>query len=362
MAVFSFSSLRDAFVVAGGAWRQVVRMVVSLIGSGFVAHLVHLQEPVWALITSVVVITQSRMTQTLSTGQDQIVGTLIGACAGISAIAMEQWLFWPTDFVFWVMLMPVAVLAAARPKMRVAVITLMVVLLFPGNGAPFARPFDRIASIMIGVVVSFVVSFFVLRNEARREVLRNSALLLRQVSDLLELALHQHPDSNAIAAIDDRCRALLQDLNDGVKEAEVEHPGSLARHDPLVMRLPGLLRKLRADAIFVARAAVEGQTASTGDILRSEREMLCHVLGQLADRCELAATRSRGKPLPDEGVGDVLLQIHQPASHWTSVMCFAIGLLHTDMTVLIRNVWSDGRTDEGAPALGAPHDKAAHVG
>ncbi|MBV1833865.1 FUSC family protein [Novacetimonas pomaceti] len=355
MAGLSFLSLKDSFLLAGGTWRQVVRMLVSLIGSGVVAHLVHLQEPVWALITSVVVITQSRMTQTLSTGQDQVVGTLIGASAGISAIAMEQWLYWPTDVVFWVMLMPVAVLAAARPKMRVAVITLMVVLLFPGNGAPFARPFDRIASIMIGVVVSFVVSFFVLRNGARREVLRNSAVLLRRLSDLLQLALHQHPDNDAVSAIDDACRALLQDLNDGVKEAEVEHPGSLARHDPLVLRLPGLLRRLRADAIFIARAAVEGEAASTGHPLRSEREVLQHVLGLIADRCDQAASRSRRHPLPDDGVEDVLAQLPQPGTHWTPVMHFALGLLHTDLTVVIRNVWADGRTDEGASSLGEAH-------
>ena len=53
-------------IIGRGTWRQVVRMNVSLILSGIVATIIHLDEPVWALITSVIVITQSRLTQTLA--------------------------------------------------------------------------------------------------------------------------------------------------------------------------------------------------------------------------------------------------------------------------------------------------------
>ena len=342
-------------IVQKGTWRQVVRMTVSLILSGIVAHLIHLEEPVWALITSVIVITQTRLTQTLSTGREQVVGTLIGAAAGMSAIALEQWYGFSLPMVFWVMLMPLAVIVALRPKMRVAIVTLMVVLLFPSTGAPFSRPLQRIASIMTGVVVAFAVSFFVLRNEARREVLRDSATLLRRLGDLLASALRQHPDYDMLATADVTCRALLQDINDGVQEAEVEHPGALARHDPLVARLPGLLRRLRSDAIFIARAAVEGETARTGDMLAHERDMLVGFLGQMADRCDATAAARRGQALDSEGMRDMLDRLEQTGEHWTPVMRFAVGLLHADMRLAIRNIWSDGRTDDGPfPLSGHP--------
>ncbi|AHI26830.1 FUSC family protein [Komagataeibacter swingsii] len=334
-------------IMRRGTWRQVVRMNVSLVLSGIIATLIHLDEPVWALITSVIVITQTRLTQTLSTGREQIVGTLIGAAAGMSAIALEQWCALSVGMVFWVMLMPLAVLVALRPKMRVAIVTLMVVLLFPATGEPFSRPLQRIASIMTGVVVSFAVSFFVLRNEARREVLRNAASLLRRLSDLLSTALHQHPDHDALGTVDVMCRSLLQDINDGVQEAEVEHPGSLARHDPLVTRLPGLLRRVRSDAIFISRAAVEGETARTGDILQQERDMLARILGQMADRCDMLAASRRGRALPDDGMRDILDELERQGEHWTPVMRFAIGLLHADMRLAVRNIWSDGQTDDG---------------
>lgn len=330
-----------------GTWRQVVRMNVSLILSGIVATIIHLDEPVWALITSVIVITQTRLTQTLSTGREQIVGTLIGAAAGMSAIALEQWCALSVGMVFWVMLMPLAVLVALRPKMRVAIVTLMVVLLFPATGEPFSRPLQRIASIMTGVVVSFAVSFFVLRNEARREVLANAASLLRRLADFVTGALHQHPDHDALATVDGMCRSLLQDINDGVQEAEVEHPASLARHDPLVARLPGLLRRIRSDAIFIGRAAVEGETARTGDALADERDMLARVLGQMATRCDQLATTRRGRSVADDDMCAILDQLQPPGEHWTPVLRFAIGLLHADMRLAIRNIWSDGQTDDG---------------
>lgn len=343
-------------IMQQGTWRQVVRMSVSLVLSGIVAAMIHLDEPVWALITSVIVITQTRLTQTLSTGREQIVGTLIGAAAGMSAIALEQWYGFSLFVVFWVMLMPLAVLVALRPKMRVAIVTLMVVLLFPSSGAPFSRPLQRIASIMTGVVVSFAVSFFVLRNEARREVLSNSASLLRRLADLVSCALHQHPDYDALATADVMCRTLLQDINDGVQEAEVEHPGTLARHDPLVARLPGLLRRVRADAIFIARAAVEGETARTGDMLEHERDMLAQILGQMADRCDALAASRRGHAPADEGMRDIVDRLERQAGeHWTPVMRFALGLLHADMRLAVCNIWSDGQTDESPfPPAGDP--------
>ena len=323
-------------IIGRGTWRQVVRMNVSLILSGIVATIIHLDEPVWALITSVIVITQSRLTQTLSTGREQIVGTLIGAAAGMSAIALEQYTSLSVGMVFWVMLMPLAVLVALRPKMRVAIVTLM--------------------------VVSFAVSFFVLRGEARREVLGNAASLLRRLSDLLSGALQNHPDHDALATIDTMCRSLLQDMNDGVQEAEVEHPSSLARHDPLVLRLPGLLRRIRSDAIFIARAGTEGETAHTGDILAHERDMLVDVLGQMAARCDQLAATRRGHALPDDDMRPLLDRLeHQDGEHWTPVMRFAVGLLHADMRLAVRNIWSDGRTDDGPFPLGG-HPLVAEAG
>ncbi|MDT8870649.1 hypothetical protein RAA17_04425 [Komagataeibacter rhaeticus] len=120
--------------------------------------------------------------------------------------------------------------------MRVAIVTLMVVLLFPATGEPFSRPLQRIASIMTGVVVSFAVSFFVLRNEARREVLGNAASLLRRLADLLTGALHQHPDNDALATVDGMCRSCCRTSMTACRRRR-----SSIRH-----RLRGMIRWWRA--------------------------------------------------------------------------------------------------------------------
>ena len=54
-------------------------------------------------------------------------------------------------------------------------------------------------------------------------------------------------------------------------------------------------------------------------------------------------------------VRDMLDRLEQTGEHWTPVMRFAVGLLHADMRLAIRNIWSDGRTDDGPfPLSGHP--------
>ncbi|MBB2191348.1 FUSC family protein [Gluconacetobacter azotocaptans] len=365
-----------AMLPRGPDIRQAVRLLVSVLLSGVLARAVHLHEPVWSLITSVIV-TQSRITQTLTTGRDQIVGTLIGAGAGVSAIILLLTTPLPTWLVFWMLLTPLALLAAARPNMRFAAITLMIVLLFPAQGGdPFLRPLDRIASIMIGVLTSLTVSFFVLHDEARRDVLRTAARLVGDIADLLDRALRGQLDHDAIEAADEACRTHIQDIYSAVAEAQVERLDVLhRRHDPLLDQLPGLLRRLRGNAVFAARAASEGETLATGAALDAERHALGRVLAQLARRCEREArTRRRRRPPTIDGAEAILVVLHEPGPDWSPVMQFTLGVLHADMARAVRAVWSDGAVSEAgepipllppaaSPASSAlPAPSAGHAG
>ncbi|MBB2202671.1 FUSC family protein [Gluconacetobacter tumulisoli] len=345
-----------AIVPRGPEVRQAVRLLASVLLSEVLAKAVHLHEPVWSLITSVIV-TQSRITQTLTTGRDQIVGTLIGAGAGVSAIVLILVTPLPTSVVFWMSLTPLALLAAARPNMRFAAVTLMIVLLFPAQaGDPFLRPLDRIASIMIGVLTSLAVSFFVLHDEARRDVLRTAALLVGDIADVLDRALRGQLDHDAIEAADEACRAHIQDIYSAVAEAQVERLDVLhPRRDPLLDQLPGLLRRLRGNAVFAARAASEGETLATGAVLDTERHALGRVLAQLARRCEREArTRRRRRPPSSEGAEAILGVLHDPGPEWSPVMQFTLAVLHADMARAVRAVWSDGTAPDTADAVQAP--------
>ncbi len=54
-------------------------------------------------------------------------------------------------------LVPLALLTAARPSLRVSCITLVILSLIPGTGAPLARALDRVLQILLGVVASIAV-------------------------------------------------------------------------------------------------------------------------------------------------------------------------------------------------------------
>lgn len=336
-----WAAFRRAQHPRGPELRQAVRLLVSVLLSDLLARAVHLHEPVWSVITSVIV-TQSRITQTLTTGRDQVVGTLLGAGAGVFAIVLILGTPLPPWLVFWLVLTPLAVLAAIRPALRFAAVTLMIVLLFPAHGSPFLRPLDRIASIMIGVITSLAVSFLVLHDEARRDVLRGAARLVGDIADLLDQALRGTLDHDAIESADEAFRTHLQEIYGAVAEAQVEGLGFLRRRgDPLLDGLPALLRRLRGSAVFTARAAIMGETLATGGALDAERQALARVLAQLGRRCEREArTRRRHRPQNEDGATAVLTVLHHPGPDWSPVMQFTLAMLHADLDRAVRALWS----------------------
>jgi uncharacterized membrane protein YccC len=135
---------------------QTVRILAAC-GLAYVASkLIGLREEYWALVTAVVV-TQPGLLETLSASRDRVLGTLIGALAGLAVIAAGQW--GASIFaLFWVAMAPLAILTAFKPTLRLCCVTLIVVVLVPVTGNPFARPFERIVEILVGVLASIVVS------------------------------------------------------------------------------------------------------------------------------------------------------------------------------------------------------------
>jgi uncharacterized membrane protein YgaE (UPF0421/DUF939 family) len=63
-----------------------------------------------------------------------------------------------TFALFWVALVPLAILTAIKPNLRLSCVTLVIVVLVPAPGNPFARPFERVLEILAGVLASIVVS------------------------------------------------------------------------------------------------------------------------------------------------------------------------------------------------------------
>ncbi len=239
--------------------RQAVRTLVSVFLSDVVAQGLHLREPYWALITAVIV-TQARISSTLEAGRDQIIGTLVGAVAGAVAIALFL-AGLPKVPVFAVLLVPLALLAAFKPNLRLAGVTLVVVFLFPAQGGAFSRPVDRVLAILVGAVVSLAVSYLVFRTRARQLAFKAASDMLATVDATQAAVLTRQVAMDEVERLNDRSNDALRALVAAIAEANRERFAVVERHDPLMVRLVPMLRRLQSDVLFVARALDETAAA-----------------------------------------------------------------------------------------------------
>ena len=136
--------------------RQTLRLTGACALAFAVADRAGLPEKYWALITAIVV-TQPMLSDTLTAGRDRIAGTLLGAAVGFLVLELGL-LGVPMAPLFWATLVLLALLIALYPYLRLSAVTLVIVVLVPGNGAPYERPFDRVIEILLGTLAAIVVA------------------------------------------------------------------------------------------------------------------------------------------------------------------------------------------------------------
>ncbi len=135
---------------------QAVRIVAACALAYVVTGLLALPEGYWSVITAIVV-TQSDLGATLKAGRDRILGTMVGAAVGAVVIGLDAAGVLTLDELFWLALVPLALLTAMRPNLRLSCVTLVVVVLVPA-ASTWHRPIDRVIEILVGSVASIVVS------------------------------------------------------------------------------------------------------------------------------------------------------------------------------------------------------------
>ena len=260
--------------------RQSVRTLVSVLLAYLFAHALHLREPYWSLVTAVLV-TQARISSTIEAGRDQIVGTLIGAAAGAVAIALRLDGL-PRVPVFAALLVPIAILSAFKPNLRLAGVALVVTFLFPSEGGPFDRPVDRVLAILVGAAVSLVVSYVVFRTRARAQAFRAAATMLATLDATRTQVLAAAIPPADLERLNDGSGDALRALVAAIAEARRERLTALDQHEPLMLRLVPMLRRLQSDMLFVARAVHETEDAVPALVLAPVSAAIGAVLQALA--------------------------------------------------------------------------------
>ena len=322
--------------------RRLLRTLMSCAISYGAARLAALPEGYWALITTLVIVTQPSLTQAVDTARDQIIGACIGAVAGVLGIVAMQYGA-PPLAVFTVALIPLAVLSAKQPAFRLACVTLVIVVLIPaGEGSPFERPLHRVLEILIGAASAFTVSA-IWPNRSFIAAHRSVAETLRSLGQLIGLYLSGEHDEARETRLEAQSTAAQKALDDALKEAEREHIIVLVqnpRSDAIDKAAP-FLRRLHSDTLFLAKAVsrLERETCAarlgdTGRALQALFETLASVLASTRqDDAKLARVRACVNELKDA------LARQEPTHGAQEVAQFVVGLIVADADALISTIY-----------------------
>lgn len=145
---------------------QTLRLLLACALAEGIGLMLGLRETYWALITTLVV-THPMQSNAREKGFDRTLASIIGGLVGLGVLELERF-GWPKLPLFCIAFVPLAFLAAIRPNLRLAAITLIVVVLVPSSQDPLVRPFDRVLEIFIGSLAGWVVSLMFDSDRLRR--------------------------------------------------------------------------------------------------------------------------------------------------------------------------------------------------
>jgi uncharacterized membrane protein YccC len=121
-----------------------------------VAELIGFHEGYWAPMSAAFV-TQPALDATFVAARDRVFATLIGAATGLGVLLAAQSGV-HSSLLFWGAMIPLSVLTALKPNLRLSVTTLIVLVLVPSSGPVLSRPLDRIYEILLGTLVAIAAT------------------------------------------------------------------------------------------------------------------------------------------------------------------------------------------------------------
>ncbi len=135
---------------------QAARIFAACAISYGIAALLGLEEAYWAPISAIYV-AQPELQTTFAAARDRVIATLIGAVIGLAVLQAARSGMRSTPL-FWGALIPLSILSAVRPNLRLSCTTLVILVLVPSTGPVLARPLERILEILLGTLVAIAVT------------------------------------------------------------------------------------------------------------------------------------------------------------------------------------------------------------
>lgn len=236
-----------------------VRVTIAAVLALGLAQFLHMALPLWAVLTAVIV-TQLSVGRALKATTDYLIGTLGGAVyGGALGVLIPHSSEFALLAVLALAIGPLALIAAINPRLSVAPITAIIVLLVPTmtHASPLASAIDRVLEVTLGGVTGFVVSFLLLPSNAHRLIIEAAARTLDHMADALGAllaGLSGGLDIERLHRIQDGIGQALVHINVLGGEAENERSARLSQGPDPGPLLRTLLR-LRHDLVMIGRAA-----------------------------------------------------------------------------------------------------------
>jgi len=235
-----------------------LRITVSALLALALALALGMPLPLWVVMTALI-LTQASVGRSLRAAIDYMIGTLGGAIYG-GAIAVLI----PHDSeiallaVLALAVAPLALIAALNPRMNVAPITAVIVLLLPAitHHSPLDSAINRVLEVALGAFTGLVVSLIVFPSSAHRQAIeaavRTLNLMASAFSQLISDLTHGR-DVETLHEIQDGIGTALVRLDAVAAEAGHERSARLASEPETGPLLRTLLR-LRHDLVIMGRA------------------------------------------------------------------------------------------------------------
>ncbi|HXC29953.1 MAG TPA: FUSC family protein [Stellaceae bacterium] len=233
-----------------------LRMTVAGLLSFAIAHLFHLPQGYWAVLTAVIV-TQSSLGGSLKAIFDRFVSTLVGAAWGAAVTyAVPHPDVASAGLAVGVALIPLTLLVAFRPSYRVAPVTAVIVLL----GSPMVRgvvdtALDRVFEIGVGSAVALAVALTITPVRAHKALYTAAGDALVPMAEQIVALLggvNAALDLPAVIRLHDRIRAAVEAANTTASEAARERRSYMSDApdpEPLVRTL----RRISHDLVIIGR-------------------------------------------------------------------------------------------------------------
>ena len=179
--------------------RQAIKTGIAGAATAYLADALKLPQGYWAVITAIVVVTQSDLGTAITASRDQLAGAAIGATVGATSAAI-----WVTGILVFGTAVTIAVLLSTALGLRnsypMAGFNVAIVMVVPHLDALWTFALHRFLEVALGGVVALVVTTVVWPSRAHEHARRGIAEALTRLNVLFQEVTQPHGETSTPSA------------------------------------------------------------------------------------------------------------------------------------------------------------------